>query len=105
MVLVALAGPATNIPLALMRSGAASLPFRAGGGRAMDFRQSEKRYPYQCRAGGLQHDADTAAGRRAGRGRYPAAGAGLPLARLEPFGMLILIALLILLPLRVRSSV
>ena len=44
----------------------------------MDRGQPQKCVPDQYRAGDLQHDADPAAGRRPGRGRAAAAGAGLP---------------------------
>ena len=63
---------------------------------AMGGRQPQNALCYQCRAGGVQHASDpvrwTAAGSRSGccRGGLP-----LPLSRLEPYGMLILIGLLI----------
>ena len=104
MVWVALAGPATNIILAL----AAALAFHAlpfvPTTRPMDRGQPQKCVPDQYRAGGLQHAADPAAGRRAGRCGAAAAGVAYPLSRLEPYGMLILIGLLILLPVIGRHS-
>ena len=74
MVWVALAGPATNILLALAAALAFhALPLVPRQCGAMGRRQPQKRACHQCRAGGLQHDADPAAGRRPGRGRAVAA--------------------------------
>ncbi len=79
MVWVALAGPATNIALALVAAAAFHavdyLPANAG---AMDGRQPQKRAFDQCHPGGFQHAPDPAAGRWAGRGRVAAEGAGVP---------------------------
>ena len=77
MVWVALAGPATNIALALVAAAAFHLLAYAAGERgAMDCRQPQKRPCYQCRAGDFQHAADPPAGRRTGRGRIAAQRAG-----------------------------
>ena len=77
MVWVALAGPATNILLAMLAALAFHLlDLVPGRRRAMDRRQPQKRARHQCRAGGLQHAADPAAGRRPGRGRTAAERAG-----------------------------
>ena len=107
MVWVALAGPATNILLATGRgAGLPRAAAGAGGLRPMGRRQPQKHAPDQCRAGGLQHDADPAAGRRPGRGRDAAAAARrCRCPGWSRIGMLILIGILILLPLRARSSV
>jgi hypothetical protein len=59
---------------------------------------TKKCIPDQHRAGDLQHAADPAAGWWPGRGRLLPKVLAMPLARLEPFGLLILIGLLILLP-------
>jgi Zn-dependent protease len=69
MVWVALAGPATNIVLALCAAAAFPSPgLRSGGRGAVDCRQSQKRPRYQRRARNFQHASDPAAGRRTGRG-------------------------------------
>ena len=79
MIMVALAGPATNILLALVAAaGVSPAPLVPAECAAMGRRQSQKCAPDQCRAGGVQHDADTAARRRPGRRRHPAAAAGHP---------------------------
>ena len=77
MVWVALAGPATNIALALVAAAAFHLlAFAARECGAMDCRQPQKRACHQCRAGDFQHAPDPAAGRRPGRGRAAAQCAG-----------------------------
>ena len=94
-------GPATNIVLALAGGGSRSisLPFVPANAAQWTADNLKNALPDQCRAGDLQHAADPAAGRRPGRGRAAAATCWLcPLSRLEPYGMLILIGLLILLP-------
>ena len=82
MVWVALAGPATNILLAL----AAATAFHAMPWMPADYAKwvadnLKNTLHHQCRPADLQHDADPAAGRRTGGGRPAAATAGLSRCR------------------------
>jgi len=87
MVWVALAGPGTNIALALAAAlafhGVGYLPASAAQWVADNLQNA---IGHQCRAGGFQHAADPAAdGGRVAVGLLSRA-LGAPLARLEPFG-------------------
>ena len=79
MVWVALAGPATNIALALLAALAFhALPLAPAGTAQWLADNLKNALIINVRAGGLQHAADPAAGRRPGRGRAAAERAGLP---------------------------
>ena len=100
MVLVALARPATNIALALLAATAFHVVnYLPDQRRAMGGRQPQKRPCHQRHPCDLQHAADPPLdGGRVAFG-LPAPRAGAAVVRLEPYGMLILIGILILLPL------
>ncbi len=96
MVLVALAGPAMNVVLAII-SALLVLRHRVGAGErgAMGDSQSRPLASAQRDPLRLQHAPVAAARRRPGRGRPPAALLAVPLARVEPYGMLILMLLFV----------
>ena len=77
MVWVALAGPATNIALALLAASAFHVLVFAPASTAQWFADNLKNtIVIKRRACGLQHAAHSSAGRRAGSGRIAAEGAG-----------------------------
>ena len=79
MVWVALAGPATNIALALLAASAFHVLVFAPASTAQWFADNLKNtIVIKRRACGLQHAAHSSAGRRTGRGRIAAEGAGFP---------------------------
>src|SRR5262245_4419203 len=71
----------------------------AAGGGIVGGAEPPQCAPHQRRARGVQHAADPAPRRRPGRRRPASQCFALPLARLEPYGMMILIAALLVLPL------
>ena len=99
MVWVAAAGPAMNIALAIF--GRARLPPRqvpARNRRAMGCGKLEERVDHQCRIGCLQHVSYSATRWRTHRRRRAPGRLCRPACPLEPYGMLIFIGLLFILP-------